>query len=65
MNLIPATTRLLWCERQSSIGEAKLFVEAEMPLRAAGVTTDDLHYCFVPGRIEFLTSTPTTPEDEA
>jgi len=25
-----------------------------MPLRAAGVTGDDLYYCFVPGRIEFL-----------
>jgi galactokinase len=34
--------------------KAKLFVEARDALRAAGVTSDDLHYCFVPGRIEFL-----------
>jgi len=34
--------------------KARLFVEATNVLRAAGVTSDDLHYCFVPGRIEFL-----------
>jgi galactokinase len=34
--------------------KAKLFVKAGNALRAAGVTSDDLHYCFVPGRIEFL-----------
>ena len=38
---------------QASV-KAKLFVEARNALRAAGVTSDDLHYCFVPGRIEFL-----------
>src|SRR5258705_5447091 len=38
---------------QASV-KAKLFVEARNALRAAGVTGDDLHYCFVPGRIEFL-----------
>ncbi len=34
--------------------KAKLFVGARDALRAAGVTSVDLHYCFVPGRIEFL-----------
>src|SRR6266705_5107272 len=38
---------------QASV-KAKLFVEARNALRAAGVTSDDLHYCFAPGRIEFL-----------
>jgi galactokinase len=38
---------------QASV-KAKLFVEARNALRAAGVTSDELHYCFVPGRIEFL-----------
>ncbi len=38
---------------QASV-KARLFVEATHVLRAAGITSDDLHYCFVPGRIEFL-----------
>ena len=38
---------------QASV-KAKLFIKARNALRAAGVTSDDLHYCFVPGRIEFL-----------
>jgi len=38
---------------QASV-KAKLFVEARNALGAAGATSDDLHYCFVPGRIEFL-----------
>src|SRR6266705_7100129 len=38
---------------QASV-KAKLFVEARNALRAPAVTSDDLHYCFVPGRIEFL-----------
>jgi galactokinase len=38
---------------QASV-KSKLFVEAANALRAAGVTSDDLHYWFVPGRIEFL-----------
>ena len=38
---------------QASV-KAGLFVEARNALRASGVTTVDLHYCFVPGRIEFL-----------
>jgi galactokinase len=38
---------------QASV-KARLFVEATNVLRAAGVTSDDLHYWFVPGRIEFL-----------
>ena len=38
---------------QASV-KARLFVEATHVLRAAGITSDDLHYWFVPGRIEFL-----------
>ena len=38
---------------QASV-KAKLFIEARNALGAAGVTSDDLNYCFVPGRIEFL-----------
>ena len=38
---------------QASV-KAKLFVEAKTALGAVGVTSDELHYCFVPGRIEFL-----------
>src|SRR2546426_3885855 len=34
--------------------KARLFVEARNALQAVRVTSDDLHYCFVPGRIEFL-----------
>ena len=39
---------------EQALVKAKLFVEATNALRAAGVTSDDLHYWFVPGRIEFL-----------
>jgi galactokinase len=38
---------------QTSV-KGRLFVEATNALRAAGATSGDLHYCFVPGRIEFL-----------
>lgn len=34
--------------------KAELFVKATMSLRAMGGLSDDLHYYFVPGRIEFL-----------
>lgn len=38
---------------QASV-KARLFAEATSALRQTGVAIDDLHYCFVPGRIEFL-----------
>lgn len=34
--------------------KARLFVKSTMWLRAMGVSSDKLHYYFVPGRIEFL-----------
>ena len=38
---------------QASV-KARLFGEATRALRATGVSSDDFHYWFVPGRIEFL-----------
>jgi galactokinase len=38
---------------QASV-KARLFAEATNALRETGISSDDLHCCFVPGRIEFL-----------